>query len=288
MASLREIVEALKEAGLADSEILEIMSDSVNGENFIKNPGHELPTNDSNLNAEIPSIRKRKASTFSAEKHPKSIRQDFPEISWEREEVPVNYRLNRTVSPLSVSTNRFSFSVDMDEASDLAERARNGEFPELPKKSLPMASRNPQKHAESVKINKKLLFFKISNFIQNDKQLRDLFYEINPDIKIVKSTFYPSGNIKILPKITTDYLLIDDFAFSSAIYRLTKKHISIEESTNSFSNSTFCLNKINTTTTLDDIKEVFICKDIPLKNLKRCTKADGSAMTLVTFSLVNN
>ena len=36
--------------------------------------------------------------------------------------------------------------------------------------------------------------------MQNEKQLEDLFYEINPDISISKSTFYASGNIKILPK----------------------------------------------------------------------------------------
>ena len=28
--------------------------------------------------------------------------------------------------------------------------------------------------------------------------------------------------------------------------------------------------------------------DIPIKNLKRCTKADESSMTLITFNLVNN
>ena len=44
MATFRESVDALKEAGLADSEILEIMSESVDGENFIKKSGHELPT----------------------------------------------------------------------------------------------------------------------------------------------------------------------------------------------------------------------------------------------------
>ena len=132
------------------------------------------------------------------------------------------------------------------------------------------------------------MFLKNSNFIQNEKQLRDFFYEINPDIKILKSTCYSSGNIKILPKTTTDYLLINDFAFSSAIYRLTKKHVSIEESTSSFSNSTLCLNKINVTTTLEDVEDAFIYRDIPIKNLKSCTKADGSAMTLVTFSLVNS
>ena len=85
-----------------------------------------------------------------------------------------------------------------------------------------MASKNPKNHAESAKINKKPLFLKNSNFIQNDKQLRDLFYEINPDFKILKSTFYSSGHIKILPKTTSDYLLINDYAFSNALYRLTK------------------------------------------------------------------
>ena len=110
----------------------------------------------------------------------------------------------------------------MDEASDLAERALNGEFPELPKKSLPTAPKNSNKHAESAKINKKLLFLKNSNFIQNEKLLRDLFYEINSDNKFLKFTFYSSGNIKILPNTTNDFLLIKDFAFSSAIDRLTK------------------------------------------------------------------
>ena len=69
---------------------------------------------------------------------------------------------------------------------------------------------------------------------------------------------------------------------------MTKKHITVEESTNTSTNSTLYLNKINITTTLKNIEEAFIYKDIPIKNLKRCTKADGSAMTLVTFSLVNN
>ena len=132
------------------------------------------------------------------------------------------------------------------------------------------------------------MFLKNSKFIQNEKQLRDLFYETNPDIKIIKSTFYSSGNIKIPPKTTNDFLLIKDFAFSSAIHRLTKKHVSIEESTSSFSNSTLCLNKIKTTTTLGDIEDAFIYNDIPIKNLKRYTKANGSAVTLVTFSLVNS
>ena len=134
------------------------MSKSVDGENFIKNSGHELPTSDINIIAETPSIRKSKATALSTEKHPKSISQDSRHKLGEREEVPLNCRLNRTISPLSVSTNRFSFSANMDEASDLAERALNEEFPELPKKSPPKAPKSSSKHAESTEINRKPLF----------------------------------------------------------------------------------------------------------------------------------
>ena len=92
----------------------------------------------------------------------------------------------------------------------------------------------------------------------------------------------------MLPKTPKDYQLINHYAFSSAIYRLTNKHITIEESTNNFHNSTLCINKVSIATTLEDIEEAFIYRDIPIKNLKRCTKADGSFMTLITFNLVNN
>ena len=61
----------------------------------------------------------------------------------------------------------------------------------------------------------------------------------------------------------------------------------MEESTNSFSNSTLCINKVNTAITFEDIEEAFIYGDIPIKNLKRCTRADGRAMTLIMFKLVN-
>ena len=175
----------------------------------------------------------------------------------------------------------------MDEASDLAERALNGEFPELSKKSPAKTPKNPKK-PESIKINKKPLFLKNCNFIQNEKQLRDLFYEINPNIRFSKSTFYLLGNIKLLPKSTKDYQLINHNAFSSAIYRLTNEHITIEESTNNFHNSTLCISKVSITTTLEDIEQAFIYRDIPVQNLKRCTKADGYSMTLITFNLVNN
>ena len=45
----------------------------------------------------------------------------------------------------------------MDEASDLAERALNGEFPKVPKKSPAKSRKNPNKPAESTKIYKKPL-----------------------------------------------------------------------------------------------------------------------------------
>ena len=53
---------------------------------------------------------------------------------------------------------------------------------------------------------------------------------------------------------------------------MTKNYITVEE---------------NTAITLEDIEEAFIYRDIPIKNLKRCTKTDGAAMTLKMFDLVN-
>ena len=156
MANFRESIDALKEARSADSEILEIMSQSVDRPMLTKNlqknkkSGHELPN--------TPSARKRKSCVLSAEKHTKSIRQDSPRHNLEREDNRPNFSPNRTVSPLSISPNRFRFSVDMDEALDLAEKALNGEFPELPKKSPPLTYNNPKKSAECSKINKKPLF----------------------------------------------------------------------------------------------------------------------------------
>ena len=230
----------------------------------------------------------RKSDTLITKKQPKTIRQGSPRHSIERQEIGFDYSFDRVpLSPLSIGPNRFSFSADMDEASDLAERALNEEFPELSKRSPAKTSKNPKKPAESTKINKKSLFFKNCNFIQNKKQLRDLFYEINPNIRFSKSTFYSLGNIKLLSKSTKHYQLINHYAFSSAIYRLTNEHITIEESTNNFHNSTLCISKVSITTTLEDIEEAFIFRDIPVKNLRRCTKTDGYSMTLITFNLVN-
>ena len=92
MASFRESIDALKEAGLANSEIFEIMSESVDGKmltkksSFHKESGQELPTKNSSTN-ETPSVRKRKADALSTEKQPKTIRQGCPSKSIEREDV---------------------------------------------------------------------------------------------------------------------------------------------------------------------------------------------------------
>ena len=87
-----------------------------------KESGHELPKKNSDTNAETPSVPKRKADGLSAEKHPNSIRQGSPRHSLEREEVRFDYFFNLKVSPLSVSPNRFSFSQDIGEASELVEK----------------------------------------------------------------------------------------------------------------------------------------------------------------------
>ena len=161
MANFWESIDALKEAGLADLEILEIMSESVDGQMLTKNlqkikeSDHELPDK---INSETPSTHKRKSCVLSTEKHTKSIRQDSSRHNLEREDVRFNFFPNRTASSLSISPNRFSFSADMDEASNLAEKALNREFPELPKKSPPITSNNPKKPNESSRINKKPLF----------------------------------------------------------------------------------------------------------------------------------
>ena len=189
MASFRESVEALKEAGLADSEILEIMSESVDGKlrgsfsipkndanNYIS--GHEHPEETKTTNAETPSVSKMKVGAFNGEKHSrnnKSLRQGSPGLRVEREEVPFENPFNQTASPLTISPNKFCFSANMDEDSELAEKVLNGDFSELPKRSPKMAPNNNNKRAESSKINKKPLFLKNAKLIQNEKQLRYLF-----------------------------------------------------------------------------------------------------------------
>ena len=72
MAYFRESVEVLKEAGFAESEIIDIMSDSVdrqmngplsilktNSNNFSNKSGHNLPNEDININVVTSTVCKR-------------------------------------------------------------------------------------------------------------------------------------------------------------------------------------------------------------------------------------
>ena len=80
MASFRESIDALKEAGLADSETLEIMSEAVDGQMITKKSssnkefGQELPSKNNDTTNETPSVRKRKTDALSTKKQPKKIR----------------------------------------------------------------------------------------------------------------------------------------------------------------------------------------------------------------------
>ena len=117
MASFWESIDALKEAGLGDSEILGMLTKK---SSFNKESGQELPTKINDATNETPSVRKRKADALSTEKQPKTIRQGSPRHSIEREEVHFDYFFDQVpLSPLSIGPNRFSFSADMDEASDV-------------------------------------------------------------------------------------------------------------------------------------------------------------------------
>lgn len=72
-----------------------------------------------------------------------------------REETPSDNSFNRMLSSLSVSPNNFHFSANLDEYSELTEKAFNGDFLELPKRSAQTYTKNL---AESSKLSKKLLF----------------------------------------------------------------------------------------------------------------------------------
>ena len=167
MASFRESIDALKKAGLADSEILEIMSESVDGQmltkksSFNKESWQELPTKNKDTTNETPSVRKRKADALSTEKQPKTIRQSSPRYTIEREEVHFDYSFDRVpLSPLSIALNRFSFSADMEEASDLAERALNGYSPNSPKGSQQRPPKTPISLLKAPQLIKNHYFWK--------------------------------------------------------------------------------------------------------------------------------
>ena len=163
MANFWESIDALKKAGLADSKILEIMYESVDKQmltknsSFIKECGHELPTKNNDATAETPTVHKRNADNFNTEKQSKTISQGSPRQNLESEDVHFDYSFDGVpLSPLSVGPNRFSFSADVDEASDLAERALKGEFPELPKNLQQRHLKTPKSLLKALKQIKNL------------------------------------------------------------------------------------------------------------------------------------
>ena len=80
MGSFRESIDALKEAALTDSEILEIMSESVDEQMITKKSSstkesdQELRSKNNDITNETPSVRKTKADALSTEKQCKTIR----------------------------------------------------------------------------------------------------------------------------------------------------------------------------------------------------------------------
>lgn len=82
MASFQESVKVFKEAGLANSEILEMMRDSADGQineslsvpkislkNSLNKSECETPKESTNVNTEAPTVCKRKVDTFSSKKN---------------------------------------------------------------------------------------------------------------------------------------------------------------------------------------------------------------------------
>ena len=94
MANFQESIEALKEASLAYSEIPEIMSKSVDGQMHAKNlfynkgSGHELPTKNSDTNAETLPVRKRKVDALSTEKQQKIHKTKLPKTKSRKRRSP--------------------------------------------------------------------------------------------------------------------------------------------------------------------------------------------------------
>ena len=104
------------------------------------------------------------------------------------------------------------------------------------------------------------------NFSWGQKNIVDRESRLTP--RKIKETIHPMKNlnhIKRLPKTLSDCLLVNDYTFSNGLYRLRKKHITIKESTNFFPNFS---------TTLEDIEEACICRDVPFTNLKIFIKAE--------------
>ena len=194
----------------------------------------------------------------------KSQRQGSPGLHVEKEEVSFDNPFNQMVSPLTINPNRFCFSANMDEDSELAEKVLHGISLNFLRDSQSWLQTTTTSMLKVPKSTKNLFFLKMPNLFQTKSSCRDLFKEINPDFTILESTFYPSGNIKFLPKTTNGYLLINNYTFSNMLYRPSKNHMSIEESTNLSSNSMLCLNKVSISTILEEVEEAFIDQDITI------------------------
>lgn len=138
----------------------------------------------------------------------------------------------------------------MDESSELASRAFNDNFPKVPERSPSKVRTYNHNSNEISKVNKKSLFQLLC-------------------ISISKITMCPSGNVKNFPKRSLNYKIINNHPFSNTLYRITKIHITIEESTLSSSNNVLCINIINLSTTLGGNGEDFIQRDIAIKDLKK-------------------
>lgn len=83
------------------------------------------------------------------------------------------------------------------------------------------------------------------------------------------------------------FRLLLDLLLQCYLQNYQKPYNHCEKFTNSISNYMICLNKTNISTTLEDIEEVLIYNDIPIRNIKQNIKADSTRMT-VNFSLVNS
>ena len=118
MTSFRESVETLKEAGLPSSEILEIMSDSVDSQlsgsisiaktnlnNSSNKSGLALLQQDNNSNTKILTVPKKKSGGFSSEKYvriQKATRQASLGMHWESMKILFDSSFYRTYSLLSL------------------------------------------------------------------------------------------------------------------------------------------------------------------------------------------
>lgn len=136
------------------------------------------------------AVLKRKVGAFSSENNAriqKAPRQALLGLLLEREEVTFDHSFNQTFYLLSIDPNRFCFPTNLEEGSELAKRNINWDFSKLPKKSPSKTQKHPKNRLVAQK-SIKHYSLKNSHYFQNEKQVRDLFYEVNPDFSIPKTT----------------------------------------------------------------------------------------------------